>query len=220
MWECRTDAVKFFFPPADFDPSPAPAMLSCTTLDTTPVGRSRLLSPAHSEVRRQPVDDGAGVAAPKTSSAPEHGDVRPSERKQGASGSGGDKSLRPRSPDVTGERKLGDERGGIKGGVAAAATTAAGGERRGRRSRQRDSGGGGGRGGSERHSKSDTGTTGINLLRPFVIDLKEEVRRLAPKTSHAAAYCTNDLKPAVRVRFVSIKHRGTQTLTWRGVPPP
>lgn len=163
VWECRTDAVKFFFPPVDFDPSPAPAMLSCTTLDTTPVGRSRLLSPAHSEGRQKQADDGASVAAaPKTSSAPERGEIGGGPKKyQGASGQGGDNASRKQSL------------GGIEGEVAAAA--AAGGERRGRRGRQPDSGGGG-----ERHSKNDKGsTTGMSLLRPYAIDLKEEVRRTA-----------------------------------------
>ncbi|CAM9810210.1 unnamed protein product, partial [Laminaria digitata] len=33
--ECRTDASKFFFPSPDFNPSPAPAMLSCAALDSS-----------------------------------------------------------------------------------------------------------------------------------------------------------------------------------------
>lgn len=34
VWECRTDASKFFFPPQDFDTSLASPMVSCVALDT------------------------------------------------------------------------------------------------------------------------------------------------------------------------------------------
>lgn len=173
VWECRTDAIKFFFPPADFDPSPAPAMLSCTSLDTTAAGSSRLppgerLSPAPSAVRQKPVVDGVIVAAPKSSSEHEDGDIGSSRRKQRARGQGGDSSLRPKSLDDGGKRPLGDERGGTEGKAATAA--APGDERRGRRTGQPDSDGG-----RDRLSKNDAVTTGMSLLRPYVIDLKEEV---------------------------------------------
>lgn len=175
VWECRTDAVKFFFPPADFDPSPAPAMLSCTTLDTTPVGLSHLLSPAPSEARQKPVDDGTSEAGPRIYSAPERDDIGGSRRrKKGAIGQGGDNSLRQNSLDVVGEQSPGDESGGVDGEAAAVA-----GVRRGRPGRQPGSRIGGG--GGERHNKTDKVTTGISLLRPYVIDLEEKVRQQAPK---------------------------------------
>lgn len=214
VWECRTDAIKLFFPPADFDPSLAPAMLSCTALNTSAVGFSRLrpgegLPPASSTVRSDPVDNGANAAAPKNSSAPEGGDIGGSERKQGASGQEGDEHLRQERLDAVGERPLGDERNEIAGEAVTAA--AAGGERRGRRGGQPDSGGGSGGGGGDRHNRNDKMTAGMSLLRPYAIDLKEEVKATSPESFLSGR--TAGLKTPCSKWLPKLRTRRARTLT-------
>lgn len=56
VWECRTDASKFFFPPTDFDPSSAPAMLSCATLEKSGPPSLPALHP-HPSTGKEPCND-------------------------------------------------------------------------------------------------------------------------------------------------------------------
>lgn len=127
---------KFFFPPADLDPSLAPAMLSCAALDTAAAaGLSRLRTAVPPASTAE--GDQEGVAAATRSSPPPDCNVE-SGREEGAGMEGmegGAISSRERGVDaIDGERPPHDERGDgseRRGVVKEAAAT--GGQRHDRR---------------------------------------------------------------------------------------
>lgn len=172
-WEGRADASSFFFPPDDFDrgPSPAPAMLSCTALDTTAATGLPRLSPTGELLSASPSDaaspsDGADQAASSCCLPGAGGGAGDSKRNhEGVEEAG--VSFR-QGVQATGRMSSGEEKsGGIAREAAAGEVVGVGDERRGEP-------GGGGAGG--RQNKSGKTATGISVLRPYVIDLKREVK--------------------------------------------
>lgn len=190
MWECRTDAAKFFFPPVDFSPCPAPAMLSCTILNTLVGGMSRLRPgfPSTSAVGNKGVGGGNDVPALETSPVADSNTGSIAEEKKG--------KVRGNAPmkngDMAGKQPPRDGWTEREAQAAAKTSAEAGGERR-------DLGGHHDRGSCHDNNSVTTtnsignttdtthtstnasnknekaGATGENLLRPYVIDLKAEV---------------------------------------------
>ncbi|CAN0092272.1 unnamed protein product [Pylaiella littoralis] len=207
VWESRTDSTKLFFPPADFH-SPAPAMLSCATLDTAVVcvpkvnpGPGVPSAPAAPWQTRG--DDGGGgaagvVAVAERSPLLAGSSVGGSTKEQGTStrgGEGGAGSLQG-NVDVVARQSTRKEKDGVEGEAPAAEkrVETADSERKTTQRRRRDreddgggggdDGGGGSGGGGGRDKKNSKAVTGMDLLRPYVIDLNEEISHAHPQILH------------------------------------
>jgi len=172
VWEGRADASRFFFPPDDFDPSPAPAMLSCTALDTAEATGLPRLSPggilpespyAAAGQHRRP-QDAADQAASSCCPPGAGGGTSDSKKKHGGIEHAGESVRKGAQEEKT---------DGVTSKVASVAAAGISGERR------HQHGIRGGKPGTDcggsRQSKSGKTAAGISLLRPYVIDLKREV---------------------------------------------
>lgn len=195
VWECRTDAKKLFFPPADLR-SPAPAMLSCATLDAAVIDLPKVNPgagvPSESASASQKRGGGGGVvdvAEERSSALADCGGVG-STKEQDTSARGEREEARclRETVDPIGKRPPREERDGDEGEAAAGkGVVTADGERHAQRRRRRrrhrgEENGGVSVGGVSVGGGCDGGRdgkaiTGIGLSRPYVIDLKEEVSK-------------------------------------------
>lgn len=183
VWEFSTDATKFFFPPADFNPFPAPVMLSCAALDTSSAGGlsglRQGLSPVSTTVGDRGGEiNGVGVGVSEgtqLSPTPVHDAER--GRGDGEGGRRGASSKREIGAGaVDGEHLQRNDEGGGTSSETACARLAPRGQRRNNRKQSRDAGDGGG----QSDVKNTKAIDGRNSLRPFVIDLKAEVKPILP----------------------------------------
>ena len=176
VWECRTDASKFFFPSPDFNPSPTPAMLSCAALESSepqlpPWRPLPAPGPENGAGRYPSVQRGDSNNNNKPAPAGRRSETRnellteQSSLHSSVTGTGeswGSTSGRVKSASSK-NRVRQQECGGGDGGGNGGGGGSGG-------------GGGGGIGGSGRGGGGGgKGGRGRNLMRPFTIDVHEEV---------------------------------------------
>lgn len=172
-WECRTDTSKFFFPPPDFnDKAPIPAMVSCVKLDTVVPNACPRSPSSRQEVCNDGQESRQGQAQRSTI-------LKEDLRSKQIHGTTGDTRFVDGGGQQAGELEPGIRKGqrvhgGNGNGPADCGGVNAYSKQEGRRRKWRGDRRGDAR--SSERGRNGGRATGRNLMRPFTIDLKEEVR--------------------------------------------